>query len=70
MQTVALGRLADYMADMKESERNRSAYKPASRNAFAGFVVKVWASRGAMLEACKMSDTGALDALVWKPCAK
>ena len=74
MQTIPIGRLAEHIAKMGEAKRETSAYRMAyrmvSRSVFAEAIVKAWASRGAMLEACKMSDTGALDALPWKPCEK
>ena len=70
MQTIPIGRLAEHIAKMDEAKRETSAYRMASRNVFAKVIVKAWPSRGAMLEACKMSDTGALDALPWKPCKK
>ena len=70
MQSVPIGRLAEHIAKMDEAKRDRSAYRMVSRSVFAEVIVKAWPSRGAMLEACKMSDTGALDALPWKPCKK
>ena len=70
MQSIPIGRLAEHIATMNEAMRDRSAYRMASRNVFSGAIVKAWPSRGTMLEACKMSDTGALDALPWKPCKK
>ena len=70
MQSVPIGRLAEHIAKMDGAKRETSAYRMASRHLFAEVIVKAWPSRGAMLEACKMSDTGALDALPWKPCKK
>ena len=57
---VPLGRRADYPHPAPE----RTAVKPG-RGVFDDDVYQVWSSRGAMLQACRMSASGAGDK--WRP---
>lgn len=50
---VPLGRIADYPHPAPE----RTAYRPLP-GMFSDYEFKVWASRGAMLEAVRMSESG------------
>ena len=62
---VPLGRRADYQHPAPE----RTAYRPG-RGVFDDDLYQVWPSRGAMLQACKMSNTGVLGARPWRPLVK
>jgi hypothetical protein len=62
---VPLGRRADYPHPAPE----RTAYK-SGKGIFDDDTYQVWPSRGAMLQACKMSDRGILGNAPWRPLVK
>jgi len=66
--TVSLGRLGEYLASMPKDVALRSAHR-ASVKLFGEYEIKTWSNRAAMLQAVRMSDTGALGARPFKPCA-
>lgn len=58
---VPLGRCAEYVPPAPE----RTAYR-AGKSWDSPYEFRAWPSRGAMLEACRMSDTGKIGAQPWR----
>ena len=56
--------------DWTHPHPERTAYKEFGLGIDADFLCQVWTSRGAMLQACKMSDTGELGNRPWRPLVK
>ncbi len=55
------------LRDWPHPHPDRTAYKPAGGHLNFDYLCAVWTSRGAMLQACKMSDTGEFGNKPWKP---
>jgi hypothetical protein len=56
--------------DWSHPHPDRTAYCSRGTGMDFDYTCKVWPSKGAMLQACKMSDTGAHWARPWKPLEK
>lgn len=55
--------------DWHHPHPERTAYRAATGLNFDWYC-QVWSNRAAMLQACRMSDTGALDARPFRPLVK